>query len=344
MKKLFILFIVALFYACTPASDNDTKVKRKIHGIAATGAVIEQGAAVEVRPAAIDGVPSDVINATVGENGTYVVEIPESVPESDGESKSNQLKLSAVAQNGTGFIIRVYSASAGSWLYSYSENDGTDTVANVNPYTDKIIRTFYAQMNNAAYPFIGIYDQNIDNIFPSGYFSDSATPINIPEKATIDQVMAVMSNMLYKTYGLSDIQNALIDTWEIGIGLDGLLDLAAGTRLKMWLTDEFMFLFQNPDALISSNVYEDDYSPTTNTIYVDIWTAYGNTGNVKLLAASGYWPETLLVKQSDSVSGNNHYSTTIVFNVANGYQKDCIYLIIDDYNPTGSVPIALKKP
>lgn len=342
--SMFIILMV--LSSCTPAEKKqDPKVKRTIHGIAATGAVIEEGAAVEVRPAAVDGVPSDIIVATVGADGSYVVEIPESVPEiseSGVITKSFSILKSSVPQNGTGFIIRVYSASAGSWLYSYSENDGVDTVANVNPYTDKIIRTFYSQMNNDAYPFIYAYDQNIDNIFPSGIFSDGATAINVPEKEIIDQVMTVMSNMLKDTYGLSDIQNALIDTWEIGVGLDRLLDLAVGTRLKMWLQNEFSYLYQNPYALISSNVYEDDYSPTVNTIHVDIWTAYGNTGNVTVLGTwQTPWTDTVMVKQADSVEGNNHYSLTLTFE--DPYDHDNIALVIDDYNPTSSVPVALKR-
>jgi hypothetical protein len=335
---LCIIFIISFNVGCNCDKSNTPSKKRIIHGIAATGAVIEEGALVQVRPAPINGQPSDILIATVGSNGEYVVEIPETIPDVTE-------KKYITPQAGTGYIIRIYSTSASSWLYSYSENDGSDTVANVNPYTDRIIRSFYAQMNNMAYPFIGIYDQDIDNIFPSGIFSDGITAVNIPEKATIDQIMTVISNMLKDTYNLTDIQNALTSTWDVGLGLDKLLDDAAGGsgHLAMWLQNEFNYLYQFPDALISSSIYEDDYNPVTNTIHIDIWTAYGNTGNVTLSGITGFWLDTLLIKQSDSVPGNNHYSATIIFNVVSGYHGDYVTITIDDYNSGSGFPIALKR-
>ena len=325
MKKLIIALCLISFYSCTPANDNSS---RKIHGVAAIGAYIEQGAKVQVRPASTDGItPAEIIEAIVGANGTYEVVIPEEIPISE-----SSINKSAIANTGNGFVIRVYSSTNGAWIYSYADNSAVDIIANSNPYTDKMVRQFY----NADTQVV-----SIDSIFISGYLQDGVTPIEVPDSNNVIAVMTVMSNMLKDTYNLSDIQNALTDSWEINVGLDWLLE-QAGTGLAQWLQYEFEYLFMYPDALISMSAIEADYQPTANVINVEIWTAYGEIGNVTVKGQSGYWSDTTMVKQSDSVTGNNHYKATLNFTYA--YQGDTLYIIIDDYKSGASVPIALKRP
>lgn len=322
---MFIILMVLV--SCTPAQNKSDPSKRAIHGIAAIGACIEQGAKVQVRPAAVDGVPSEIIEATVGANGAYEVVIPEEIPISEPA-----VEKSTGTPGETGFIIRVYSSANGSWIYSYADNTEIDIIANANPYTDKMIRQFYSADTQVV---------SIDSLFVTGFIQDGVTPLSVPDGEEITQVLTVMSNMLKDTYELSDIQNALIDTWQIGVGLDWLLDQSGG-HLSSWLQYEFEYLFMYPDALISMSAIENDYQPVGNVINVEIWTASGETGNVTVIGKSGYWSDTVMVKQSDSVVGNNHYKATLNFTYA--YQGDNLTIVIDDYKSGVSVPIALRRP
>ena len=88
MKKMLfmylMIFVVSLLWSCNP--DGDKKSVRTIHGKAAIGAYIEEGAPVQVRPASVDGVnPEALIEGTVGSDGYYEVTIPEEIPVDEEE-------------------------------------------------------------------------------------------------------------------------------------------------------------------------------------------------------------------------------------------------------------------
>ena len=328
MKKL-ILLLCLISFACGGNSSNDSeKAKRTIHGKAAIGAFIDEGAQIQVRPAPVNGIPCDIIESAVADGqGTISVNV------SSPTQMSGAMNIDSATP--TGYIIRVYSSANNSWIYSYADNTDIDIVSNSNPYTDMLIRQFYVPDT----PVI-----NIDAIFTTGFLQDGVTPIEVPDGNNIIAVMDVMSNMLKDTYNVSDIQNALTDNWQIGSGLDHLLDIAGGAGLGQWLQYEFEYLFEFPDALISMSAIEADYQPVGNSIAVEIWTAYGNTGNVTVIGQSGWpypWANTLMVKQPDSVTGKNHYKATL--NFPSPYQGDNILILIDDYTG-GQFPVALRRP
>ena len=61
MKRIFFMFFIfMLFWACTPASDKSPRI---IHGIAAIGAYVEEGAQVQVRPASKRELPPSFRNS-----------------------------------------------------------------------------------------------------------------------------------------------------------------------------------------------------------------------------------------------------------------------------------------
>lgn len=296
MKKIFFIFISFLIlWGCTPAEEKQSKTAtRKIHGIAAIGAFIEAGAIVQVRPASVDGItPENLIEGTVGENGEYSITIPETIPY---ESEKTMSKISTDMENGTGFIIRVWSQSAVSWVYSYSENNDSDTVSNVNPYTDLFIRKFYNFANNQ----FGYNAVNIDTVFPDGKFSDG-TPINVPTLDTVNNCMEIMAKLLYRIYDIPNIQNALNDSWQINIGLDALLTAAGRNRLNEFLQYEFEYLLWKPDFITDGYAEQPEIGQPA---YVEIWTTHGDTGTT-IMRINGI--DYIMNKESDSINGANHF-------------------------------------
>ena len=286
-----VLWVVAIVGCGGGSSDDNGNIqKRVIKGVAAIGAYIEEGSTVQVRPAQIDGTPAELIEGVVGPNGTYEVVIPEEVPVEPDVTpefmKSYILKSSSTPENGTGFIIRVWSPSMSAWIYSYSENDGAETIANVNPYTDMMVKRFYATANNSAYPLNNAFDQDINNVFTSGLFHDGVTPVNVPTNETITIAMNLMSKMLYRIYGLSDIQNALIDDWSLDVGLDGLLNASGRSRMNELLQYEFEFIYNSPDLITDGYAIQPEIF---DAVDVEIWSTHGDTGTVTMLLRGIYY-------------------------------------------------------
>lgn len=327
MKKIlfvcFMIFALSFLWSCTP--ENENKSVRTIHGKAAIGAYIEEGAQVQVRPASVDGVnPANLIEGTVGADGYYEVVIPEEIPEvSDPEIITKSISKSPVFyENGTGFIIRVWSESAESWIYSYSENDGADTVANVNPYTDRLVRCFYNQ--------IRVNQGNIDIYFPTGIKPDGGI-MTIPTSESISKIMTTMSNILYTVYGLSDIQNALNDSWQIDLGLDQLIGSIGINKLGTFLEVEFWNLLNDPDVITNGSAIHNEIG---EPVYVEIWTPYGNTGKVYMTYTDipGGSQTVEMIKQPDSAEGNNHFKAVSTNTGQNAMPWPTVYISIDDYN------------
>lgn len=324
---MFIIVVGALACKCK----NEEK-KRFLTGVASMGAYVEKGAPIEIRPADIDGEPQDLLVGVIGDNGEYTVEIPPEIPPEVPPVKVLKVKL---PEKGTGFIIRVWSQSAGLWIYSYSPNSSGDMRANVNPYTNRMIVQFYATANNETYPWLNNWDKNIVNTFALGLFSDGETPLNVPTEATITIVMDVMSNVLQKTYGLANIQNALTEAWELNKGLDELINSLGLPRLNEFLQYEFEYLFQTPDLITSGKAIQSEVFDPVN---VEIWTKYGDTGAVRMyLRGASY----VMTKMGDSVAGANHFTgaTNTGLQIMSG---ESISLTFDNYDSYGSLMI--KKP
>jgi hypothetical protein len=344
MKRIFfvlwfIFLLSAFLFACGGGgggSDSADSVKRTIHGKAAIGAYIEQGAQVQVRPSAVDGVPCEIIEAVVGADGSYEVVIPEEIVTESAVKSTTKGSLSVDSVDG--FLVRVYSSAVGAWVYSYAENDSVDMVANTNPFTDYLIRQFYKTGNNDNPHSNSVADKNIDSVFTSGTFDDT-TAINIPDAVTIDIVMQTMSNMLARNYDMAVTQNALVDAWQVDVGLDALLNHSVYPRLDAFLQDEFKSLFFDPEVITDALCRQNEVGDPIN---IEIWTPYGNTGNVTLTYNNnGTILTYTMVKQADSTAGNNHFkvTTTTITQVIN----PAVYIVIDDYNSGMGFEVAIVR-
>lgn len=327
-----VMFCIMMFFAIVGCSDTPAKTGRKIHGKAAIGAYIEEGAQVQVRPASVDGEnPAELIEGTVGADGYYEVTIPEEIPVvPDGEPVT---KASGTLEPGNGFIIRAWSASSGSWIYSYAENDSADITANVNPYTDMFVRCFYNP---------SMVDQSrINNYFPTGTFTDGSV-MTLPDATFVLRVMDVMSRMLHAVFGLDDIQNALLDTWIIDMGLDQLILQIGISQLNGYLYSQFHYIIQKPYIFNNASAIADEES---KNITIDIWTDYGNTGNVTATATDlhGVTYSAVMIKQPDSTGTENHFKVTLgtweYF-----FQSEYVYVSIADYDSGFGNRIVVKKP
>lgn len=327
---MFFIFIF-LTISCSPAHDKKDSTKRTIRGKAAIGAYIEQGAVVQVRPAAVNGIPCDIIESIVTDNqGNISVDV------------SNPTQLTGATQPGEtvpdGYLIRVYSSAVSAWVYSYAENDSVDMVANSNPFTDAMIRQFYTTGNNDNVHSNSANDKNIDSVFLSGVFDDT-TAINLPNAVTIDIIMQTMSNMLARNYNMPATQNALVDTWTADAGLDALLDHNVYPRLTAFLQDEFKNLFFDAEVLTDALCKQNEVGDPIN---VEIWTAYGNTGNVTLTYNNnGTILTYTMIKQADSTAGNNHY--TVTTDTITQIINPCVYIVIDDYNSGVGFELAVVR-
>lgn len=333
MKKIlfvcFMIFALSFLWSCTP--ENENKSVRKIHGKAAIGAYIEEGAQVQVRPASVDGVnPSNLIEGTVGADGYYEVVIPEEIPVEPEETITKVSK--AEGETGNGFIIRAWSASSGSWIYSYAENDSADITANVNPYTDMFVRCFYNP---------SMIDQGrINNYFPTGTFTDGSV-MTLPDAAFVLRVMDVMSKMIYTVWSMDNIQNFLTDTWEVDQGLDELIN-NLGLGVNAFLYGEYFYIIQKPYIFNNASAIADEES---KNITIDIWTDYGNTGDVTAIGTDthGVTYSAAMIKQPDSTESENHFKVTLgpweYF-----FQSEYVYVSISDYNGGLGNRIVVKKP
>lgn len=346
MKRIFfVLWFIFLFsmilFACSGGSSKSKTTHRIIHGVAAIGAFIEEGAQVQVRPASIDGInPEALIEGTVGANGSYVITIPESIPiieETVTDEKSNTSKASGTLESGNGFIIRVWSASASSWVYSYAENNSSDVTANVNPYTDMMVKRFYYTGNNLS----GYNAIDINTVFSSGKFSDG-TPINVPTSELINNAMTVISKMLFRMYGIENIQNALTDTWQLDLGLDALLTAGGRSRMNEFLQYEFSNLYFDPYVITDGYAIQSEIG---QPVICEFWTPYGNTGNVTMSYRDNTGLQTVTMeKQSDSVPGNNHFKGQSTNTGQCMSPTGGVYIMIEDYNGGMGFEIAIRRP
>ena len=279
-----IIFMLAFVMGCGGNSTKDKQV-RKIHGQAAVGSFLVEGTTVEIRPAPVDGIPCELITTTVTDSsGNYEADVSKPVTTEGGELSPEQP---------TGFLIHA------SGLYSYTDNSGDAMTANVNPYTDTLVRQYYKICNNDIVSLT--VDKQIDNVFPTGLFSDGVTAVNIPDSALMLKVVNVMTNVLISSYGLTSMDDFLTAQWSTSIPLDNLLNSSLYPRLSEFLPAEFEYLLTMPDAYTDGKAIQ----PIVNSpIYVDIWTSKGDTGVVTCNYGSYSYTMT---KEPDSVNGNNHF-------------------------------------
>jgi len=351
MKKIFIN-LFGFLIGCSSGSSSDNSMllllsilnsqnsstpiapHRILKGQAAIGSFLPVGSIVQIRPAAVNGVPSDIIETTISDmQGNYSVEIS-SLPNSSVKIKTGGSTAPAIS----GFIIRVN--SSGSWLYSYADNSGDTITSNVNPYTDIMIRQFYQTIDRLVYT--NTADYNVENLFPTGFCADGVTVMPIPDPMVITEISNSMSAIIARVYNLPSISDFINTQWEEGAPLDALLGSAYFPHMVWFLNTEFLYLYYWPDAITDGAAIQ--IGPVGSPVQIDIWTPYGNTGSVTLGALSdkngNTNPETVMIKMSDSVSGSNHFQTTTINLQQVGEQS--VQIKIDDYQLGTWIEMAIQ--
>ena len=317
-----VLCLMSWLAACS--GSGQTAASHVIKGQAAIGAFLDIGARVEIRPIPVSSSPCDIIITEVIDNvGTYTANVSTIVQAGT--------EITAEQSNVSGYIIRAMSVAG--WIYSFADNTDGSTISNINPYTDLLVNKFYQSVSE---------DISVD--FSTGYRTDGITPISSPDVGTVEQVIATMSNMLTRVYGMPSIEDFMTAKWEEGVGLDGILNNATtGSNLNWFLNDEFANLLVHPDVLTDGAAIQDELG---NPVVVDIWTPFGNSGFVTLGALvdlQGHISGAVtMTKMPDSVAGNNHFhaQTSAVFTVS----EQNIMIYIDDYNSGAGFQLVIQTP
>ncbi len=199
------MFFCLLLYGCdNSSSDNTLSSGYYIHGVAAKGAVLPKGSRVELRSAAVDGIPSEIKKTTVSDdNGSYSIDVT-------GLTKP--------------FLIRVLDESTGTWYYSYTES--SQSIANVNPLTDAIIKSFYINSSTIS--------NSIESTWSTGYYNNTVdmngnpvpanTPIVMPDVNSILKIKNILINCVSLWYGITVTDDLFTTNWVVGEGYDAILD------------------------------------------------------------------------------------------------------------------------
>lgn len=223
MKKLVTLLFVAnllVVVACGGgASDPAPAENTKVTGVAAKGSPLPKGSTVEIRGAASGPTtPSTVVTTTVSnDSGSY-------------EGIVNGLTAP--------YLIRAYDAAKSVWLYSYA----TGTVANVNTFTDALVRDWYGNTDN-----VNLARTSIDVAFPKGTYSTGdvyshngvsdpsidmeGKAIPMPDAETMNKAKYLLEQWLYsydagvEVVSGTDIYGDIFTSpWVFGTGWDAVLD------------------------------------------------------------------------------------------------------------------------
>lgn len=329
MKKLiiFLISLIFIFASCSGDSNSDNNnvgTKVLLSGRVATGAFMPNGTKIEVRGTAAWSVPEDeeetpvfgpsevLTGEVIGDNGEYEIDVS---------------TLTAP------YLIRAYDGVSGKWYYSYS--NGQETVANVNPYTDLMVRRWYLNrpvidgnpggINIDDVFTVGIYPSGLPRIVgvnparSSGILPDN-TPINIPDDEFIQTARIILSYCISTRYEI-DIENFLTDNWSVGIGYDFLLDSIGEVTLRDYLEEVIYRIYaKTPDFFYRFNIY---YQDSDNTIHIDIWSKYGSScwseTDHRYRACTVYWgdDEVDLEPAEDSTEDMNHFHLVAPFTNAN---------------------------
>ena len=329
MKKLYFMFLVSLLIGCGNSNNNSsatnpiTPIKKIIKGQAAVGSFLPVGAEVDIRPAPVNGVPCDLIVTQIADDqGNYAADV------SNPKTTAGQ---SLESTQPAGYIIRVQ--AGGSWLYSYADNQSDAMVADVNPYTDIMIRVWYNSISREIHGGVpGIITEfTLETLFSTGMQEDKITAMDVPDSTTMSEVITSMNNIMIRVYNLPSMSNYINMQWAEGSPIDCLLYNSSYPHLQWFLNTEFWHLFQCPDVITDAAAIQT--GPDGSPVQIDIWTPYGNTGNVTLLALTDDQgtvnPQTIMIKMSDSVEGNNHFQTTTIPLMQ--VSERCVMITIDDY-------------
>jgi hypothetical protein len=312
MKKIFslcsILCLILWLAACGDAKNKDggTVHHRTVHGTAATGAYMPNGSIVQIRPAPIPTGQQTLLGTAPNGVETWVTE-KNSAAVIVGQVSGNQGVYTIDVTGSSGpYLIRIQDPVSLKWYYSYA--DGSIETANVNPYTDWMVRAYY----------FGRWFVLIDDCFSAGAFSKFADgvdfsffktsygfsgtniywpnmPVPMPDNAGILRNMSQLQYIINLRWGVN-IGDVLTRDWAVGDTYDSILD---GTTLDadyigLMLADCFF-----ADDMMDHGVAY--YNTTNQTLHVELWTPYEY--------CRIEWPGIGLIDwtPTETVNGLNHY-------------------------------------
>lgn len=277
MKKLLVCLFISLFiFACAPA--QETKSRHVITGTAAKGAIFPDGSPVELRSAPI---PTG--------NQIIVGYYPNGDPDYQPETTPSEVKTATVS-GGEGrytidvtgmtepYLIRVQDLSSGKWYYSYA--DGESDTANVNPYSDWIVRYWYYSMSFD--PDISFSSGIVTFLYggiPASYIKCSygfnnteiiwnGMSLTIPDNSQIQRSMSELQYII-NTRWLVDIGDVLTREWIIGESYDSILD---GTTLDIAYIER-----QLSNTYVAYDMQEKGiayYHDSNSKLHVEIYSIY----------------------------------------------------------------------
>lgn len=317
MKKL-LLFISLLcltgLFACG-SGGSDKEEKRAIHGTAAIGAYMPNGAVVELRPAAIPTGNTILAGTTWNGHESWVAEEnPATIITGQITGDQGEYTIDVTGTTGP-YLIRIQDPVSLKWYYSFADTEAE--IANVNPYTDWMVRAYY----------YGRWFVLIDDCFTAGTFTKWADgmdiyflktsygfdntniywynmPVPMPDGAGIARNMTELQYIVNYRWGV-DIGDVLTRDWVVGDTYDTILD---GSTLDYdYISTKLSECFFADDMMDHGIAF---YDLATQMLHVEIWTPYNycyvdwpdGTGNTYL---------TLV----DSVNGLNHFSRVAPYTI-----------------------------
>jgi len=314
MKRLFFItwfVFLTILISCGGGSSktdkdgtskNPQKVSKFVKGVAAKGVALPIGSVVELRSTHKDyEVEYYVLDEETGEK--ILDEFKEPLIETKTEHKESIIITSTVIDNNgtyeidvtdlaSPYLVRVKDSSTGLWYYSVS--DGEVGIANVNPYTDMLIRQWYLKRVSLDFPchididqaftpgILTVYD-NGDPVEELLYFvfgslvpghiwygKEMALP-NITDVTKVKDALTFSVNERYKVI-LGDV---LTRDWVINEPYDALLDDVGFDSVYLQRIIDSMYY--SVGIIEKSDVYYQ-----AGKLYIRVWTKFGNTGFVTI--------------------------------------------------------------
>ena len=319
MKKILVLCSVLCLisvFSCSGIDGGGPAVK-KIHGTAATGAYMPDGSIVQIRPAPVPTGQTILVGTTPG---GYESWMPEENPADliVGAVTGNEGAYSVDVSGTVGpYLIRVQDPVSLKWYYSFAD-ELTET-ANVNPYTDWMVRAYY----------YGRWFVLIDDSFDSGVFSKFADglpffffktsygfdginvywlnmPAPMPDVAGMTRNMKELQYVVNLRWGV-EIGDILTRDWVVGSSYDSILDGSTldAAYISLALADCFF-----ADAMMDHGAAF--YDTAAGTLHVDLWSPF-NYCRIDWPDGTGFADAVPV----ETIDGLNHYTKTAPYTVKN---------------------------
>ena len=315
MKRLFFItwfVFLSILIACGGGSSSKTdkdgtprnpqKVSKFVKGVAAKGVALPIGSIVELRSTHKDyEVEYYVLDEETGEK--ILNESGNPIIETKVEHKESIIITSTVIDNNgtyemdvtelaSPYLIRAKDSSTGLWYYSVS--DGEVGVANINPYTDMLIRQWYLKRVSLENPCHIDIDQaftpGILTIYDNGnpvtdlLYSVFGSPVSghvwygkemsLPNITDINKVRDALAFSINERYGVV-LGDVITRNWIINEPYDALLDDAGFD--PAYLQQIINSMYYSVGIIEKSDVYYQ-----AGKLYIKVWTKFGNSGFVTI--------------------------------------------------------------